>query len=270
MEHASGESLMPMANLWLRRSGHPHILYSGSYDSAARTYTVSMEQTQLPAADPQPWILPVDWALVKDGAVTHTGVHRLSAAKDTLVIRDVETEPDFLSFARGWSFFGTHANTKASGTQLSRQALTDPDCVNRYFAYRAVVDAEKAAIIEALRTERAVGGQPEQRPEGGAPGVTVSPELVQLHAAILFDEQMTAGARASLLREGEDIHTRKDLSFLYVSQCSEHAGNRSQTQPAAPPPPPPASRADRRPACGHSDAHSRCCISFLISFACPR
>ena len=142
----------------------------------------------------------------------------MRAAKDALVIRDVETEPDFLSFARSWSFFGTHSNTKASGAQLSRQALTDPDCVNRYFAYRAVVDAEKAAIIEALRTERAAGGQPEQRPEGGAPGVTVSPELVQLHAAILFDEQMTAGARASLLREGEDIHTRKDLSFLYVSR----------------------------------------------------
>lgn len=61
--------------------------------------------------------------------------------------------------------------------------------VGRYFAYRAVVDAEKAAIIENL--------------SAGKKDRSVSNEFVELHAKLLFDETVNAGARASVLREGE-------------------------------------------------------------------
>ena len=201
MEEASGQSLMPMANGWLRRSGHPHVLYSGSYNSADQTYTIQVEQTRLPKDDPTPWILPIDYALVKNGSVMTEGVHTMKDAKETITIRNVASEPDFLSFARGWSFFGTHANTGASIAQLSNQALSDPDVINRYFSYRAIVDGEKATIIEKLVKKDT--------------NHTVSSDVVKLHAAILFDENVNAGARASILREGEDIHTRPDLAYLY-------------------------------------------------------
>lgn len=204
MEEASGQELMPMANLWLRRSGHPHILYNGSYDAASKTYTLEMEQTKMPRKDPTPWIVPIDWALVKDGKVMREGIYRLSTATATFKIENVESAPDFLSFARSWSYFGTHSNRTATQSDLVKQALTDPDVINRYFAYRAVVDAEKATIIEALKHH-----------SGASHEVRISPEFVQLHAAILFDERITAGARAALLREGEDIHTRPDLSWCY-------------------------------------------------------
>ena len=204
MEEASGQELMPMANLWLRRSGHPHILYSGSYDAASKTYTLEMEQTKMPKKDPTPWIVPIDWSLVKDGKVIKEGIYRLSTATATFKIEGVESAPDFLSFARSWSYFGTHANRSASQADLVKQALTDPDVINRYFAYRAVVDAEKATIIESLKAGA-----------GSSQSVHISAEFVQLHAAILFDDRITAGARAALLREGEDIHTRPDLSYLY-------------------------------------------------------
>jgi aminopeptidase N len=220
MERASGKSLMPMANKWLRRSGHPHVEYKGVYDANAKTYALHMKQTRLPTkgADRSAWILPVDWALVRGGAVQREGVFTLDKEEDVLTISDVAEQPDFVSFARGWSFFGTHANTSASASELGLQALTDPDVINRYFAYRAVTDAQKARIIEALRDERAAAG--DKAPERGqaqrqAAGVSIAPEWVELHARILFDESVSAGARASILREGEDIHTRADLAHLY-------------------------------------------------------
>lgn len=202
MEHSSGQSLMPMANLWLRRAGHPHVLYSGSYDAAAKTYAINIEQTKMPKGDQRPWIFPIDYALVKDGVVVQEGVYVMSEQKSTVVLQNVAVEPDFLSFARGWSFFGTSANTTASVPQLTKQALTDPDVINRYFSYRAVVDAEKARIIEAIVAKSTAH--------------VVSSDVVKLHATILFDENVNKGARASILREGDDIHTRPDLQHLYV------------------------------------------------------
>jgi hypothetical protein len=201
MEETSGKSLMKMADLWLRRNGHPHVVYSGEYDATKKEYTVKIEQQHLPARDPTPWIVPIDYSLVKDGRLMKEGLFVCEKEKDSFTITDVSEKPDFLSFARGWSFFGTHSNSTASVADLSKQALTDPDIINRYFAYRAVVDAEKGRIIDALV-------------KGDASHV-VSPDVAKLHAAILFDSSVTAGARAAILREGEDIHTRPDLSFRY-------------------------------------------------------
>ena len=43
-------------------------------DAAAKTYTLEVEQTQLPTgADNAPWIFPLLWALVKDGKVVAEG-----------------------------------------------------------------------------------------------------------------------------------------------------------------------------------------------------
>jgi len=203
MEEASGVPLMDMADLWLRRSGHPHITYAGRYDAAAKTYTVELEQSQMPEKDPRAWIVPISWGLVKDGKVIKEGVYKMSGVKESMVVRDVAEEPDFLSFARSWSYFGTHSNRSASIAQLAKQARTDPDVVNRYFAYRAVADRVKAEVIESL-----VAGKRDY-------SIPPNHDFVQLHATLLFDETLTAGARASILREGEDIHSRPDLSMRY-------------------------------------------------------
>jgi len=124
MEHASGQSLMPMANRWLRRSGHPHVEYHGEWDGGKKEYTLHMKQTKLPTkGDTSPWTIPVSWALVSGGAVTHEGLYTLSEETASLVIPNVAAQPDFVSFARSWSFFGTHANTAATDAQLAQQAL---------------------------------------------------------------------------------------------------------------------------------------------------
>jgi len=205
MEEVSGVSLTAMAAGWLKRTGFPTVAYSGEYDAKSQSYVLSMKQTGFenkPQGKNQPWEMPIDWALVKDGQVTHSGVFKLSEASATLTIPNVSTKPDFVSFARDWSFFGLSKNDKATQEELTVQALSDPDLVNRYLAYRAVADIEKAKVIEGLVAK-------------SSDSLSISPALVELHSKILFDERITSGARALCLREAEDITTRPELAHHY-------------------------------------------------------
>jgi len=135
-----GFDFSQLAKTWLKRPGYPDVTYSTSYDDGAKEYRVKISQTgfeNLP--DPEnrgPWEIPVDWALVKDGKVTKEGVYRFVDATGELVITDVSEKPDFLSFARGWSFFGTTKQEGETAEMQRLQAKTDPDMVNRYFAFR--------------------------------------------------------------------------------------------------------------------------------------
>ena len=57
----------------------------------------------------------------------------------------MDEAPDFFSFARDWSFFGSYV-AEVDNATLSLQARHDPDTVNRYFAYRALADQEKSKV----------------------------------------------------------------------------------------------------------------------------
>ena len=105
--------------------------------------------------------------------------------EDVLVVEGVDEEPDFVSMGRGWSFFGSMKVTAqlqcldisdpvncspssshfvhvllipasivqwegATLPQLQCQALSDPDAVCRYLAYRACSGDEKGRIITEL------------------------------------------------------------------------------------------------------------------------
>ena len=193
MEWAAQQPLQAMADGWLRRTGYPDVVYSTAYDKQARSFTVRIQQSA--AADGRGWDFPVSWALVKDGANVKEGLWRVSELESGWTVEDVAAEPDFLSFARGWSFFGTSKQAQPSLDRLRLQALTDPDVVNRYFAYRAYADHSKAALIEAFVAQRQADPQ-------------VSPEFVQLHARLLFDATISPSTRAMLLTEAEDIASR--------------------------------------------------------------
>ena len=200
MEWSSGQQLMAMADGWLKRTGYPEVTYTTRYDSGARTYTVHITQTT--AADGKGWTFPVSWALVKDGKNTHEGVWKISETQSTITVADVSSAPDFLSFARNWSFFGTSKCEGIALETLRVQALSDPDVINRYFAYRAFADHSKAAIVEAF-----LAGQQAE--------VTISPDFVELHGKILFDPSITPSTRAQMLTEAEDIASRPDLGHHY-------------------------------------------------------
>ena len=200
MEYSSGQQLMNMADGWLRRTGYPEVTYTTHYDTTARSYTVKVTQSK--AADGKGWIFPVSWALVKEGRNTHEGVWKVSEVQSTFTVDDVASAPDFLSFARNWSFFGTSKCNGISLETLRVQALSDPDVINRYFAYRAFADHSKAELIQAFRA----GKQAE---------CSVSADFVELHGKILFDSSITPSTRAQMLMEAEDIASRPDLGHLY-------------------------------------------------------
>ncbi|DBA03875.1 TPA: hypothetical protein N0F65_004565 [Lagenidium giganteum] len=208
MEEAVPEKRRDFQNLaktWLKRSGHPDVTYSSEYNSSTKEYVVKMTQTGFedkPADNNGPWEIPIDWSLVKDGKIIKEGLYVFSTKDATVTIPNVEVEPDFLSFARGWSFFGKSKPATISISQLTKQAMSDPDPVNKYQAYRAVADAEKARVIEGMLKKDK--------------NVKISDELIDLHASILFSEELSPSARALTLAEKNTIPSRDDLSHHYV------------------------------------------------------
>ena len=201
MERASGQELMSMADGWLKRTGYPHVTWSGEWDEGKKEYVVRVQQT-VAAADHKPWIFPISWALVKDGVNVLDGVWRMHEKESTFTVPNVTAKPDYLSFARDWSFFGTWKAENQSLDVLRLQALTDPDVINRYFAYRAFADHSKEKLIEAF-----VAKQEDK--------ASVDEEYVELHGRVLFDDSINASTRATLLTESEDIASRPDLGHHY-------------------------------------------------------
>ncbi|KAE9028956.1 hypothetical protein PR002_g10270 [Phytophthora rubi] len=206
MEECSGLNLQTLAKTWLNRPGHPEVTYSTEYNAASKEYVVEISQTGFedkPAGNNGPWEIPIDWSLVKDGKSLKTGVFLVKTKDAKLVIPDVAEEPDYLSFARGWSFFGKSKQTNPSIARLTKQALSDPDAVNKYQAYRAVADTEKAKVIEGLLK--------------GDKQVEISSEFVELHGSILFSDELTPSARALTLGEAKTIPNYDELSHHYVA-----------------------------------------------------
>ncbi|KAG4241863.1 hypothetical protein PC116_g10203 [Phytophthora cactorum] len=206
MEESSGLNLQNLAKTWLNRPGHPEVTYSTEYKPASKEYVVEISQTGFedkPAENNGPWEIPIDWSLVKDGKSLKNGVFLVKTKDAKLIIPDVAEEPDFLSFARGWSFFGKSKQTNPSVARLTKQALSDPDAVNKYQAYRSVADIEKAKVIEGLLKDDKQ--------------VEISSEFVELHGSILFSDELTPSARALTLGEAKTIPNHDELSHHYVA-----------------------------------------------------
>ncbi|GAB5356534.1 hypothetical protein AAMO2058_000298000 [Amorphochlora amoebiformis] len=210
-----------MAHGWLKRSGHPKVDVSVTYDEKQKMVSVEMKQSGFQNVtqkmDPEekggpwdigadfkaPWIFPVEWGLVKDGKDLCTGMFTMSKDKEILKIEGVESPPDFFSFARGFSFFGTYTVSTATSAQLVLQARTDPDLVNRFIAYRAVADKEKARLVELCAKGKKLSSS------------MVSKDYTDTHAAVMFDEKLEGSARSMICMENESLDSREDLKHLY-------------------------------------------------------
>ncbi len=87
---------------------------------------------------------------------------------------------------------------------VAKQALTDPDTINRYFAYKACSEKEKIRVIEALLADSDKQHQA---------SLKVSPDFVKLHYSILFDQHVTPATRAQILQEEESVISREGCFF---------------------------------------------------------
>jgi len=104
-----GVDLVKMARGWLNRTGYPTVTVSDlHFDSSSKTVSVTFQQSGYSEHEEDeryPWIVPIDWALVKNGKNIKNDVFILDNEKVTLVIPDIADEPDFISAGRDWSFF---------------------------------------------------------------------------------------------------------------------------------------------------------------------
>eukprot|EP00808_Paulinella_micropora_P022094 g22450.t1 len=151
MVDASGDKRpIKMAKQWLTRTGHPVVTYNTRYDAEKKTYKMQFNQDgwqekktykmqfnqdgwqDKPADNNEPWIIPIEWALVKDGKDTHRGVHIMEEESASIIVFNVDSPPDFASVARNWSFFGRCVPLRVKPAEQVKQAMSDPDVVNRY------------------------------------------------------------------------------------------------------------------------------------------
>lgn len=239
MEEVCGEDFQTFAKGWLTRTGHPVLHYSTSYDASSHRVTVRLEQKGFQDKKKEeryPWIFPVSYAAVSHGKNTHTGMFVMDKESAEIVIDDVTSEPDFVSVARNWSFFGRVIDDDATSKpeRVVNQALSDPDVVNKRFAYLSLADKEKMRAVAALtalsdtvnnRDSAATPALPaavldiagsvyNAVRKHGVSAFTISEDYVALATKILFDESLDMGTRAAIVGESESTMTLA-ASHLY-------------------------------------------------------
>ena len=100
--------LLPQFKHWYAQAGTPRVHAKGSYDAAARSYTLTLDQSCAPTpgqSDKQPFVIPVALGLLRADGSEISGTQRthvLTQASETLVFNDLDAEP-VPSLLRGFS-----------------------------------------------------------------------------------------------------------------------------------------------------------------------
>ena len=128
----TGRDIAALMRPWLFDAGHPTVRAKWSW--ADGTLNVEL-------ARDKDYVIPVPFALVKDGKDVASGTFVLDGPRQTFSTRC--PKPDFISWNRGCVFYGILA-AEASEAELALQARTDPDGGNRVEAMRMLRD--KGAI----------------------------------------------------------------------------------------------------------------------------
>lgn len=195
-----------MAQGWLKRTGYPTVTVKAiDYDEKKQEVRLRVTQSGFEKhkeSERYPWIIPLDFSLVKSGKAFYEGLHVLTKAEEEIVVSKVTMAPDFASVGRNWSFFGEVKNEAFTPAMLEAQAMSDPDTVNRYLAFQGMVDEEKAVIIQA----KLAGNQGALKP---------SKRYLELYNSVLTDERLSPMNKAFILRVTESISSRPDLHHRY-------------------------------------------------------
>ena len=100
--------LLPQFKRWYSQAGTPHLRASGNFDSAARSYSLALEQSCPPSpGQPEklPFVIPVALGLLDSTGRELPGskrTHVLTDARECIVFNDVDAEP-VPSILRGFS-----------------------------------------------------------------------------------------------------------------------------------------------------------------------
>ena len=177
MEEVSGQQFSPMAEGWLKQTGFPTLTVEASYNSD-RNVTV-LHLMQEGDSPEKHWIFPVKIALVAASGSDITEVlHRFENREETLEISSPEP-PAFISLNRGHSFYGK-VSYNAPVHELYLQAERDSDLVNRYIAFKTIMDREKRRMLDD-------------------PSAVVDPACIDLYFRILSDRDLMLQAGSQVL-----------------------------------------------------------------------
>ena len=216
-----------MATGWLKRTGYPTVSVE-HMELSNGDLIVTLKQSGFEdhvEAEQYPWIIPLDYAIVVNGKNVKTGLHILQNESEviTISIGNDDTPPleegkFIFSIGRDWSFFGTVEMKCLTGEMKILQALYDTDPVNRYLAFRSIVDEKKGIIIDALVNsnddESLIYANPSSDEQ--------FKDYLKLVGTILEDDSLSPATKAKLLVLEESCPSRPDLQHYYqaIADCN--------------------------------------------------
>jgi len=191
-QEVSGRDLSQFKREWLFTIGYPRVEAEYRYDACTRTLQVAIEQTR--SGSGGLFHFPIEFAAVDESGHDIPGVGgvvEITEQTHNFAFKNVPA-PAFLSFNRGYSFYGTFRDRSATAAQLRRQVLADPDAFNRVEAMRRLTDMERIKLIHD-------------------PSAGVSEEWLRVFGSILEDNSLSPGLKAYLLRVEEQSLERQYL-----------------------------------------------------------
>ena len=245
--------------LWYEQAGTPEVLIRGSYDAAAKRYTLVIEQVVPPTpgqAAKQPMHIPLRVGLVAqdgtdlplngdNGAHIEGDVLHVTEQKHSVVFANVAEKP-VLSVLRGFSA-PVRLSINRDAAELLFLMRRDSDPFNRW---RAAQDFAMKQFVEGTEAVRA----------GNAP--VVMPNFFQILMETVGDEGLDAAFRAQVLQlpseadvareigrdvDPEAIHqARKTIRTTAAGQIGAQLVALSESLPVASPFSPDAASAGRR------------------------
>ena len=124
----TGRDVAALMRTWLFDAGHPTVTAKWSWADGTLTVDLTRDKD---------YVIPVPFALVKDGKDVASGTFVLDGPRQTFTTRC--PKPDFISWNRGCGFYGVLV-VDADETELALQVRTDPDGGNRVEAMRMLRD----------------------------------------------------------------------------------------------------------------------------------
>ncbi|MGN0853320.1 MAG: M1 family aminopeptidase [Kiritimatiellia bacterium] len=177
----TGRDVAALLRPWLFEAGHPTVTAGWTWKDGRLTVSLARDR---------PYVVPVPFALVKDGKDVAAGTFILDGARQEF--STACPKPDFISWNRGCGFYGV-LETSAGEAELARQVRTDPDM---------------GARAEAMKTLRDRGA---------------TATWLDLYTEIFADRTLDPGAKAGLLSIPADSLDRRRRAFVQENVREMHA-----------------------------------------------
>ena len=137
----TGRDVATLMRPWLFDAGHPTVTAKWTWTDGMLTVDLSRDKD---------YVIPVSFALVKDGKDVASGAFILDGPRQTFTTRCPRL--DFISWNRGCGFYGVLV-VDADEAELALQVRTDPDGGNRAEAMRMLHDKGATDTWLALYAE---------------------------------------------------------------------------------------------------------------------